>query len=142
MATEPRFPVAANHPIPAMLSVGNTAKDGTGTVVTLYTAGQFAPVAGDSIIYNIVIKPCQANSAAGVVRFFLNNGGTNATATNNILLCEEVNPVVTVSETLTQGLIIVQGIVDRIIPTGYRIMASISVTPTNPLAVYAYGEDY
>jgi hypothetical protein len=137
MATEPRFPIAAKCPIPARLTTGNTAKDGTGTVVTLFTAA-----ASDSILNNIVIKPCETNSAAGVVRFFLNNGSTNATATNNILLSEEVNPIVTASETTTQTLILVSGIVDRIIPAGYRILASISVTPTNPVAVYAYGEDY
>lgn len=138
MATDPRFPIAANHPIPARLTTGNTAKDGTGTVVTLFTAG-----VDGAILNNIYIQPSETNTVASVLRFFLNNGDPSSTASNNILLCEELTPIVSAaSETVARELYTVSGIVDRLIPAGYKVLVSISVSPTNPLAVYATGENY
>lgn len=145
MATEPRFPSKANHPIPARLTTGNTAKDGTGTVVELFSAiNNDAAGTGnvDAIVYAVNYIISQTNSVNSVIRLFLNNGGSNATATNNILLCEATVITLTQSETVSQKLYRIDGIKDRIIPAGYRILAAISQTPTNPIACYAWGESY
>ena len=61
----------------------NTAKDGTGTVATIFTAG-----AEGSKIERVFLQHMGSNTAT-VVRFFVNNGGTNSTATNNYLVHEE-----------------------------------------------------
>lgn len=60
----------------------NTAVDGTGTVITLYTAG-----ASGGFMRGIRVKAAGTNSAS-VMRIFLNNGGSSGTAANNALIGE------------------------------------------------------
>ena len=67
---------------PAAVTAANTAKDGTGTVATVFTAG-----ADGSFVQKIVIRPRGTNIAT-VMRVFLNNGLTNATPANNSLIAE------------------------------------------------------
>lgn len=145
MSTDPRFPTKANHPIPSRLVTGNTAKDGTGTVVEIFTSiNNNATGTGDvdSILYGVNYIVTQTNSTSAVIRLFLNNGSSNATATNNILLCEAQVPTVTESEVVPQGLYQIEGLKNRIIPAGFRVLAAISQTPTNPIACYGFGESY
>lgn len=72
---------------------GNTAKDGTGTTYTVFTAG-----ADGSFVEFIRIRPLGTNIQT-VLRVFLNNGSTPATATNNSFFTERTIPASTNSET-------------------------------------------
>lgn len=67
MATDPNFagtPLAGH----GQISAANTNRDGTGTIVTIVTAG-----AGGSRIEEIVIE-ATVTTTAGFVRLFLNDG--------------------------------------------------------------------
>lgn len=64
------------------LKTQNLAFDGTGTVLTIFTAG-----ASGSIITLVTMVAVGVN-AASVARFFVNNGSTNATIGNNSLIGE------------------------------------------------------
>lgn len=64
------------------LVTANTAKDGTGTQVTLFTAG-----ANGAVLKRIRAVP-QGTNTASVLRIFLNNGSTNATAANNTFFAQ------------------------------------------------------
>jgi hypothetical protein len=70
MATTPNFSATPKIGIGA-LSVANTNRDGTGTIVTVFTAG-----ASGSRIDAIIIE-ATATTTAGMVRLFIHDG-TNA----------------------------------------------------------------
>ncbi len=75
-----------------VLTTANTAKDGTGSVVTLFTAGS-----DGARVERIRIKALGTNVAT-VLRIFINNGLTNATAANNVLYGEITLAATTLSE--------------------------------------------
>lgn len=87
MATSPIFIGTPKTPS-LQLSTANTARDGTGTLGTLYTAG-----ASGARIDRINVTAI-ATTTAGMVRFFLYNGTTN-------LLISEL-PVIAVTPSATQ----------------------------------------
>lgn len=86
MADSPVYASTVNTGAGA-LSVANTGRDGSGTVVTLFTAG-----AGGSRIDKIVCK-ATVTTTAGTLRFWLHNGSTA------YLFHEEVVAANTVSAT-------------------------------------------
>lgn len=75
------------------ITAANTALDGTGTVETLFTAD----ATNGSRVNKIKITH-RGSNVATVMRFFKNNGSTNATAANNVLLAE----VTVAANTLSQ----------------------------------------
>ena len=79
------------------ITAANTAKDGTGTVNNIYTAG-----ANGAYIVKIKCKPLGTNTAT-VLRIFLNNGGSNTTATNNSMWKEITLPAITLTELASQS---------------------------------------
>jgi hypothetical protein len=60
----------------------NTAKDGTGTVLTVFTAD----ITNGGFVQRIRFRPAGTNIAT-VARVFINNGSVNSTPSNNILEC-------------------------------------------------------
>lgn len=75
------------------LTAANTATDGTGTVLTVFTAAATNGGRCDAI-------PALANgtnSSTSVARVFVNNGSTNATAGNNTLIGEVPLPITAAS---------------------------------------------
>jgi hypothetical protein len=84
---------------PTLLTVANTAKDGTGTVLTVFTAD---PVNG-GYVQKIRARSAGTNIQT-VLRVFINNGGTNATPANNILFDEITLNATTLSEVAALGL--------------------------------------
>jgi hypothetical protein len=93
-ATTPIFTIVPNvGGIGTVLtSAANTAFDGTGTVVTTFTAG-----ANGSYVQNITWNPGNgvSNNVATVARVFLNNGNSTATSTNNLFIGEVTLPATT-----------------------------------------------
>lgn len=116
------------------ITTANTAKDGTGTVVLLYTAG-----ANGSRVDSVTIRNT-GTAVATVIRIFVNNGATNATATNNSLYTEMTIPAATLSEVAALASnIITMGIS---LPATYRVYATIGTTVATALQVSAVGGDY
>jgi hypothetical protein len=90
----PIFTGTAVSPFGTVITAANTAMDGTGTVTTIFTAD----ATNGGYVGLIKVKPLGTN-VASVARFFLNNGSTNATASNNVLIGELTLPAVTASAT-------------------------------------------
>lgn len=125
------------------LTAANTAKDGTGTVVELFTAG-----ANGARIDQIKVRALGTNIAT-VLRLFVNNGLTQATATNNSLIHEVTIAATTLTETaalvdnditITKGSDVVPPI--QTLPPGYKILATIGTAVAAGLQVTVSGGDY
>lgn len=122
------------------VSLANTAKDGTGTVVTVFTAG-----ANGSRLDTIKVRSLGTNVAT-VIRFFLNNGLANSTPTNNTLFYEATVAATTLSETSAladnayqfDGLNLPQ----VVLPPGYNVNVTIGTALAAGLAVTAFGGAY
>ena len=75
------------------LTTANTAKDGTGTVLTVFTAD-----ATEGGFCGTLVARAAGTNVATVLRVFINNGGANSTPANNILRYELTLPATTLSE--------------------------------------------
>jgi len=116
------------------LLTANTAKDGTGTAPTLYTAG-----ANGSRVDRIKVRNT-GTAVATVLRIFINNGSTAATAGNNSLYMEVTIPACTVSEVAAQADIVIP--LNMSLPAGYKINVTIGTTIAAAIAVTCEGGDY
>lgn len=117
------------------VTAANIAKDGTGTVDTVFTADA---VSG-SFVQKLIIRP-RGTNVASVLRVFLNNGLTNATAANNCLIGEVSLPATTISEVAA-----IQGTefpINFPIPLGYKINVTLGTAVAGGYAVAAIGGDY
>ncbi len=112
----------------------NTAKDGTGTVATIFTAG-----ANGSKIERVFLQHMGSNTAT-VVRFFVNNGATNATATNNYLIHEEALASWSNSETAASTSTI--WVSNLILPAGYKLNAVVGTTVASGIMATGEGSDF
>lgn len=112
----------------------NTAFDGTGTVTTVFTAG-----ANGSKVDRVFLQHMGTNVAT-VVRFFINNGSSNATPANNWLIHEESMLASTASQVLASIAIVWSS--NLIIPTGYKLNVTIGTTIASGIMVTAEGSDF
>jgi hypothetical protein len=117
------------------ITTANTAKDGTGTVATVLTA---KPVDGSRLDY-LKVRALGTNTAT-VMRVFINNGGVNTTAANNVLFMERTIPATTLSETLEQADNYIS--MDISLPADYKINVTIGTTVAAGFAVSAVYGDY
>lgn len=126
-------PQTPNVVVGQSILTANTAKDGTGTVVTLYTAGSSgSKVDGVYISYT-------GTSVATVLRLFINNGATSSTATNNTLIKSVSVPANTLSEVAAASDFFAPlGIT---LPAGYKILATIGTTVASALSLCSTGGD-
>ncbi len=132
--TSPIFP---NQPVVSWgtVATANTAKDGTGTVVTVFTAD----ATDGSLVASIIFRALGTNVDT-VARVFVNNGATNATATNNSLIAEITLPATTLSE--TSALSHYELRIDRQLAAGYKLNVTIGTTVAAGYAVTAFGSGY
>ncbi len=130
-------PIFTNAPKAAWATItaANTAKDGTGTVSTIATA----QATNGSYVLKVRAQPTGTNTAS-CLRLFLNNGSTNATATNNSLIADVSLPATTLSEVAGQAPIEVH--LDLPIPAGYKINAVIGTTVAAAWQVTCFYADY
>ncbi len=141
MATQPQFGASAfiawNT---AAITAANTAKDGTGTVVTLLKNGTEATTissaANGTWVDYIQIEPIGTNVAT-VMRFWANNGGANTTAANNTLMASATCPASTNSEVAALQPIIVP--VKKWFPPSWNINVTIGTAVAAGFKVTAYG---
>lgn len=160
--TAPIFPATPNLGVQNVLlstAMTNTkAFDGTDTAGTalalVFTAG-----ANGSRVDNVTVRLTSTNGAtasgttsATVIRFWINNGSANTTATNNQLMTWEVAIPATVVTALATGtlpyydvLALTQNADGISLPAGYKIYAgsTVAVGGTNcAVIVSAQGGDY
>jgi len=117
------------------ITAANTAKDGTGTVDTIFTAD----ATNGSYLQKLVIRP-RGTNVATVLRVFLNNGATNATAANNVLIGEVSMPATTNTE--TAAIIGSELPLNIPIPAGYKVNVTLGTAVAGGYAVSAFGGDY
>jgi hypothetical protein len=118
----------------AALQTANTAKDGTGTVTTIMTAG-----ANGSRVDYVRVRATGTNTAT-VFRLFINNGGSNAVAANNILFTEATIAATTLSEVAALAETTIQ--LDLALPAGYKLTCTNGTTVAATLVVSAVYGDY
>lgn len=141
--TKPIFPLTPKVSWAKMVAA-NTAKDGTGTVEAAFTAG-----ANGSRIDQIKVRALGTNVAT-VLRFFINNGLTNATAANNTLMHEVTIPATTLSEVAAladNDVTIPKNSTETVVPipylpAGYKINCAIGTAVAAGLQVTVSGGDY
>lgn len=141
--TNPIFPLTPNVSW-GTVSVANTAKDGTGNVVNVFTAG-----INGSKIDQIKVRALGTNVAT-VMRFFINNGQLNAVAANNSLIHEVTIAATALSEVaaLADNDITIQKNIGEVavpipyLPAGYKINVIIGTTVAAGLQVTVHGADY
>ena len=116
------------------ITTANTAKDGTGTVLSVYTAGS-----NGSYVQRVRFRP-SGTSVQTVARLFINNGSTNATAANNILFDEITLSAITISETSAQPSFEIP--MNFALPAGYVLNVTIGTTVAAGWYVSTIGGDY
>lgn len=132
--TNPIFALTPNITVGNNILTANTAMDGTGTVVTLYTAG----INGSRLDY---VKVRNTGTAvATVLRLFINNGGATSTATNNALFFEQTIAANTLTQTASSIDYLIP--LNISLPAGYKITATIGTTVAAALVCSAVGGDY
>jgi hypothetical protein len=121
-----------------LITTANTAKDGTGTVVTIFTAD----ATNGGRVERIAIRAAGTNIAT-VLRIFVNNGSTNGTAANNSLLTEVTLPATTLSEVASlfdPGSTLV--FFPIVLPIGYKLNITVGTTVAAGYYVTAIGGKY
>jgi hypothetical protein len=103
------------------LQTANTAKDGTGTVVTVFTAD----ATNGSRLDTIKCRATGTNTAS-VLRIFINNGSTNTVAANNTLYMERSLPATTLSE--VAELVDIEIPINLVLPASYKANVTIGTT--------------
>lgn len=130
-------PIFIATPRSSFLTTGvnaNTALDGTGTVVTAFTAG-----ASGSKVEDVYLEHLGTNVAT-VVRFFVNNGSSNAVAANNALVHEETMALNTLSQVAASVPIIWRA--NLVLPATYKLNVTIGTAIAAGIMVTAVGGDY
>ncbi len=119
-------------PIP--LTAANTLKDGTGTVAVAFTAG-----VDGSFVQKLSVRALGTNVAT-VLRLFVNNGLTNATAANNTLVAEVTLPATTLSEVAAQ--IALELALNFALPASYRLHCTLGTAVAAGHDVTVFGGSY
>lgn len=117
------------------LKTANTAKDGTGTVLTVFTAD----ATNGGFVQRIRFRAAGTNVAT-VARIFINNGSTNATVANNVLHEEVTLQATTLSE--VASLIGYDVPLNFALPAGYKINVTLGTTVAAGYCISAIGGKY
>jgi hypothetical protein len=112
----------------------NTAKDGTGTVLTVFTAG-----ADGAFVQRLVARPMGTNVAT-VMRVFVNNGGVNTTAANNSLINEMTLPATSLSEVSAQPPY--ELALNFALPPGFKLFCTLGTAVAAGFEVTVFGGSY
>ncbi len=116
------------------LATANTAKDGTGTTLTVFTAG-----VDGSYVSRIRFRSAGTNIAT-VARIFINNGGSSATPANNILFDEVTLSATTLSE--TSALAQYEVALNFALPASYTIRVTVGTTVAAGYYISVVGGHY
>jgi hypothetical protein len=119
---------------PTLLTAANTAKDGTGTVATVFTAG-----ADGAFVQRLNARAVGTNVAT-VLRLFVNNGGSNAVAANNSLIFEMTLPATTLSEVAAQPPYELP--LNFALPAGYKLLCTLGTAVAAGYEITVFGGSY
>lgn len=131
-------PIFVRAPRQSYITTGtsaNTLFDGTGTVATVFTAD----ATNGSKIETVTLANMGTNVATAV-RFFVNNGSTNATAANNALVYEATWATNTASQVAASTIVTWQA--NLYMPAGYKLNVIIGTAIASGIMVSAAGGDY
>lgn len=130
-------PIYSRNPVITwgVVLTANTAKDGTGTVVTVFTGD----ATNGGRIEKLKVRAAGTNVATAL-RVFINNGSTNGTAANNTLYTEATIAATTLSE--VAALVDTEIALNLALPIGYKINITIGTTVAAGLAVTGVGGAY
>lgn len=117
------------------ITTANTAKDGTGTVLNVFTAD----ATNGGFVQRIRFRAAGTNIAT-VARVFINNGSTNATAANNILYDEITLAATTISE--VAALPVYELPLNFALPPGYKLNVTLGTTVAAGYYVSVIGGKY
>jgi hypothetical protein len=132
--TAPIFTDIPNIGFAPAITAANTAKDGTGTVDLVFTAG-----ADGAFLQKLKIRP-KGTNVATVLRVFLNNGATPTTATNNMLYDEIGLPATTNTE--TAAIVGLELAMNLALPAGWRVYVTLGTAVAGGYSVTAVGGNY
>lgn len=118
----------------AALTAANTAKDGTGTVSTVFTA------ATDGAFVQKLVARAMGSNVVTVLRVFINNGSSNTTAANNVLVGEMTMPATTLTE--IAALPPYELALNYALPAGFKINCTLGTTVAAGYAVSVFGGNY
>jgi hypothetical protein len=131
----PIFSKVARIEWAAAITAANAALDGTGTVNIVFGAD----ATNGSYLQKLVVRP-KGTNVASVLRLFMNNGATNATATNNVLIGEYTLPATTASAVAAlAGFEIPLNIP---MPPNYDLLVTLGTAVAGGYAICAMGGDY
>ena len=124
-----------------LLKTNNTAKDGTGTVELIFTAG------ADGGRVERIRSRAVGTNVATVLRIFINNGSDPTNAANNVLYAEKTIAATTLSEAAELLLNEFPNTTDPtafpiVLPPNYRLYCTIGTTVAAGLRVTAIGGQY
>lgn len=131
-------PIFLKQPAVSYITTGtaaNTLFDGTGTVATVFTAD----ATNGSKVETVYLKDMGTNIATAV-RFFINNGSTNATATNNALVYEITWATNTASQVASSVAIVWPA--NLVLKPGYRLNVTIGTAIASGIMCTAVGGDF
>jgi hypothetical protein len=107
----------------------NTAKDGTGTVVIVFTAD----ATNGGRVGNVVFQPTGSTTTPTVARIFINNGATNTVASNNSYWRDVTIPQATLSELASMPATVFAANIT--LPPGYQLLITIGTTVAVNIAI-------
>lgn len=139
--TIPIYTKQGNIAYSTLIKTANTAKDGTGTVNLIFTAG-----ADGGRVERVRVRAVGTNVAT-VLRIFINNGSDPTIAANNVLYAEKTIAATTGSEAAELVLNELPTTTDPtafplVLPAGYRLYCTIGTTVASGLMVTAIGGNY
>jgi hypothetical protein len=117
------------------ITTANTAKDGTGTVLNVFTAD----AVNGGFVQRIRFRAAGTNIAT-VARVFINNGSANSTPANNILWDEITLAASTLSE--VAALSVYELPLNFALPPGYTLNVTIGTTVAAGYYVSVIGGKY
>ena len=117
------------------ITTANTFKDGTGTVLTVFTAD----ATNGGFVQRIRFRAAGTNIAT-VARVFINNGSVNSTPANNILYDEITLPASTLSE--VAALPVNELPLNFALPAGYKLNITLGTTIAAGYYVSVIGGKY
>ena len=123
---------------PIVLLSANTAKDGTGTVATVF-AGNAAGNNAGNFVQKLVARALGTNVFT-VLRVFINNGAVNATPANNSLIAEFTLPATTLSEVAAQPDYVFP--LNFVVPSGYKLNCTLGTAVAAGYALTVIGGEY
>ena len=116
------------------ITTANTAKDGTGTVLTVFTAD-----VDGAFVQRIRFRAAGTNVAT-VARVFINNGSANSTPANNILYDEITLAATFLSE--VSALAVYELPLNFALPPGYKLNVTLGTTVAAGYYVSVIGGKY